>query len=360
MESARQKLLSQVEKHPFWSNKAARRMHLTAVENRQILLYELSSFSEKRDIEWRYEPYRGGLVQSIPFRKVHVPYAPCERPPARLATSLASGRRDSVCSQSSRTPASPCHSFEPANYDDSVEYEPLTSLHRRDEPSAELLWSLEPFARPKACFESCISYCQVPNSSFVKRCHCCSGRGRLKCNSCHGVGYEVCISCSGKGTMRSLASSSSALSAGSASHVDRREIASDNSCDSPFGGGASSSGRRCMDNSASWQVEPCSYCRGSGQKRCWICAGRSYNTCQACAGAGQLRCYMRLIVTWLTHRDEQIINNSDNVIPRDRLKLSIGKTLLDETRDEVSLSLLFPFLFSFSPFFSPTNMRCNS
>lgn len=62
IDEAREKLIAQVEKHPFWSNKAAKRMRLLDLIERRIFIYELISHCERRDLEWRYEPYRGGLV----------------------------------------------------------------------------------------------------------------------------------------------------------------------------------------------------------------------------------------------------------------------------------------------------------
>lgn len=100
------------------------------------------------------------------------------------------------------------------------------------------------------------------------------------------------------------------------------------------GRGAGEPGGITLSGSA-WHTETCHNCNGAGQKRCWTCAGKSYNTCDGCLGSGQLRCYLNLNITWTNHRDECILNNNDNIIPRDRLKLSTGSLLADQIGDRL-------------------------
>lgn len=516
MESARQKLVAQVEKHPFWSNKAAKRMRLTGVEVRRVYIYELISYCERRELEWKYEPYRGGLVRATPYRRVLASNsAPGSSPatsgiatanttpgpsPAQLqhpSTAPVSGnnfyystsnqtsdidgnlvpedsrqftysnqqhfdhqstsdqqQHQSLGRQSSaprtmspasmassgfvaesvdqrtgssmggsllaggapqpssitRTPvrransshlvgvvaSSIAHLNSPVAVNSPtlvghnlyLQQQQSTTLtgtmgsaatnttttnstdghtyrfestgnidNRRMEPDAQLIWSIEipPHVQP-APFAGCVHSTELPNSSFVKRCHGCQGRGRLKCNSCYGVGYEVCISCSGKGTTKSLSSglgssgpfSSSNLTSGRAGHYgSSRSSYGDNDEDS--GGAFSTSqasnsrGRNepggitsSSGSSSAWVTESCHYCHGAGQKRCWVCAGKSYNHCFGCNGTGQLRCYLNVNITWINHRDESILNNTDNIIPKERLRLSSGPVLIDQIAERLA------------------------
>lgn len=474
MEGAREKLIAQVEKHPFWSNKAAKRMRLLDLVERRIFIYELVSHCEKRDLEWRYEPHRGGLAvgrrplsslgegvlaPSPPLAptapatpsqlvdannnnsggagtvfqyqqgpasgsqpsspvvpadsKPHASPVPLDKhqfafeqqewagspstPPSSLpagvagqpqqqqqkqlatvqsnepigsggseADKLARARRQTIrrsCSSAASASwpaqqasavaaaAAATASGQPASPLRTAAALSLSWGEPRPLPSAELVWSIEPPAhlRPQP-FASYVHTTEMPDSSFVKRCHGCQGRGRLKCTSCHGVGYEVCISCSGRGTMKSL-SGPGHSGAGVSGHQAARKTSDSATVgsmwsnaeptgaesarlgtgrrDEPGGITGASSGAGSALGGA-WTTESCHYCHGAGQKRCWICAGRSYNTCTACAGTGQLRCFLNLNITWMNHRDECVLNNADSIIPRDRLKLSSGLLLADE------------------------------
>lgn len=414
MESARQKLVAQVEKHRLWSSKAARRMQLTSVQDRNIYIYELTSFCERRELEWRYEAFRGGLVSSIPFsadrlsssnqfkvttsrpispsnaneilafapiqKKMVVVKAAESRP---CSSGIASSSVDSFWSKSSsgvatgaRTPIKRAGSTRTATgtkvshssaatacssptKSSQLNYELLRGQDRAI-PSTEYVWSIETPAQMKPQpFMGQVYQTELPNSSFVKRCHGCQGKGKLKCHSCNGVGYEVCISCHGNGTTKSLSSSmnSSGLrskhcyaesyprnstfangydterdNSGTHSSANLRKRANEP-------GGITSSGANSTSGSA-WVTESCHFCHGAGQKRCLMCAGRSYNVCQGCLGAGQLRCYLNLNITWINHREESILNNSDNIIPRERLRLCNGLLLADEVGDSSNLSPL--------------------
>lgn len=364
LENAREKLIAQVKKHPFWSNKAAKKMQLKDVESRQLLICELSSFCEQRELEWRYEPMRpGSATNSIPYRRVEVHNPSLPSTPQTDDTLVDSANNlSSYQNQVLDAPSTPLKSSNlnqqqkfdwhfAKDYDKLGTIQPLATVHCRQEPSADLVWSLDPLAKPNYPFEPCISYCEVPNTSFVKRCHCCDGKGRLKCSSCHGVGYEVCITCSGKGTTRS-----SCNQANNSSYYSKQRDCLDTDLNdaSPFSSSKFNSRNDSQNqfasnsSSSSYQIDSCSYCHGSGQKRCWICAGRSFTTCTACQGVGQLRCFMRIVATWQTLKDEAIINNTDNVIPRERIRLSSGKTLVDNISDsEVSeASNISKYIFS--------------
>lgn len=443
MESARQKLVAQVEKHRLWSSKAAKRMQLTSVQERHIYIYELVSFCERRDLEWRYEPYKGGLVPSIPYRHIDQlipPLSPTLNGKVVKTSQLSSLQPDLAKSAATTTTTpstsdlfafSPIHKktvlvgspVESSQSPDSFWSTTTTNSSRRTIPSsssmkassnsmrttsgitslasnetssnspvkrthfdsissnaatdrpipsAEFVWSIDVPAqmKPKP-FYSQIHSTELPNSSFVKRCHGCQGKGKLKCNSCNGVGYEVCISCHGNGTTKSLSHGSSSLSSASghrfknssyhsSSDYNNNHNSNHNSRNSTFAngydteqdqfsanysgnsrgkgvgepGGITSSGASNTFGSA-WVTESCHFCHGAGQKRCLMCAGKSYNHCAGCLGSGQLRCFLNLNITWINHRDEIILNNSDNIIPKDRLRLCSGLMLVHEISENL-------------------------
>lgn len=319
-ESYRQRLMDQVEKHPFWSNKAARRMQLTGVEERRIYIYELISFCQRRDLEWCYEPYRGGFVAgSIPYRCLDPSIVPPSQP-ATPESRLASGSLYSGSSTGSTLLGRSQRSTPPVRTSSTGAIEPV---------GPELVWSIEtPEKTQPAPFVAHSHCCEIPQSSFVKRCHGCSGRGRLKCNSCYGVGYEVCLSCSGKGTTKTIRSLSSSTANQSAERKYSPSVGGEPDQDQS---GPSNRNQESSAGSALYSTsESCHYCHGAGQKRCWVCAGKAFNQCLACEGAGRLRCYLNLKITWLNHRDECILNNPDNIIPRERLRLCSGLQLVDQ------------------------------
>lgn len=223
-------------------------------------------------------------------------------------------------------------------------YEPLGAI-QRPLPSPDTIWAVSlPVHLMPSAFNGYSHSSELPNTSFVKRCHGCQGRGRLKCKSCHGVGYEVCLSCLGKGTTRNPSSMvGSAQGSSSLSNACRSDrTATESSESSAFYSPDKGSRRYNSDTKAqsglrasAWITESCHFCHGAGQKRCWVCAGKSYNHCPGCSGSGQLRCYLNLHIIFLNHRDEIILNNSDSVIPRDRLRLCKGQLLLDQTENHL-------------------------
>lgn len=438
MDIIRDKLVAKVDKHPFWSKKAARRMELTSCKDRNLYIYELISYCERRELEWRYEAYRGGLVSSIPYKRVMLDSATSAMnaplsfntnsallsstgsslAPAGASSSLShlthQSTNDSMKSSSSiKNPTSsrknsrssivplPLDQLQQQQQQHQLEqqeaiaaalariqrpalktsdfvwsqngdfmmkkgedthggrtlYEPVSAIER-PVPSNSDVWSIEiPKQQWPAPFVGHVYATEFPNSSFVKRCHGCQGRGRLKCPSCYGVGYEVCISCSGKGTTKSHSSfaTNSSLSARGSSrssdYYNRNSMSAsyNDDGDNNFLSSSSSNSKRNYGEPggitggsgngggglSAWTTESCHFCHGAGQKRCWICAGKSYNYCAACLGSGKLRCYLQLIVTWINHRDETSINNSDNIIPKERLRLCSGLLLADEIGDKL-------------------------
>ncbi|KAJ8260320.1 hypothetical protein GJAV_G00179620 [Gymnothorax javanicus] len=91
---------------------------------------------------------------------------------------------------------------------------------------------------------------RVPHSSFVKECHQCQGRGKVKCGHCRGRGRRRCSSCGGNGRK----------------------------------------GKK-----------RCSMCSGNGKRRCILCSGKGHKTCKSCEGKQNLLHYIQLTVTWKNH-----------------------------------------------------------
>ncbi|KAJ8359002.1 hypothetical protein SKAU_G00155270, partial [Synaphobranchus kaupii] len=91
---------------------------------------------------------------------------------------------------------------------------------------------------------------RVPHSSFVKECHQCDGKGKVRCRNCHGKGKRRCMSCSGNGRKKK---------------------------------------------------KRCSSCSGSGRKRCSSCSGKGLKTCKSCLGHQNLLHFIQLSVTWKNH-----------------------------------------------------------
>ncbi|XP_006631058.1 protein SSUH2 homolog isoform X1 [Lepisosteus oculatus] len=96
---------------------------------------------------------------------------------------------------------------------------------------------------------------RVPHSSFVKECHRCYGRGRIRCSHCHGRGRTRCIHC--HGTIRS-------------------------------------------------QNKRCTFCHGRGHNRCSFCHGRGHKICPSCHGHKTLMHFIQLTVTWKNHVFEHV------------------------------------------------------
>lgn len=381
-ESIREKLIGQVQKHPFWSNKAAKRMQITNVSRRNVYIYELESYCERRDLEWDFEPYRGCSISPYKMAATYRDDSP--RPggslsqPATPLNHAGSHANDSLwlaedgsppradlrsSAAVARTLSSPSSQVTPAPTlagGSRLKFEPKVSARLEHLiPSADYVWSTDVSAgagvlQPRGSSRSgrqttattspgCVSI-ELPNSSFVKRCHGCQGRGKLKCSTCHGVGYEVCLSCSGRGSTRSYSTTASASQSGASSsmrggdrgYVERAEYSNDSTSSGNRRYAQHSSGNASVLGSLGvWNTESCATCHGAGQKRCWACAGRGFNNCPACAGAINLRCFLTLTVSWISHRDNVIINNSDQIIPKERLRVCSGLLLVDQIEDRL-------------------------
>lgn len=280
---AREKLIAKVNKHLFWSSKAAKNVHIYSIEQKLVYIYTLESFTEKRSIEWQYEPHNNKWSRSA-------------------LSKIADGQR---------------------------------------EPSRERIWSdlignlkvpaesLDDTGKPlMRMFQSSISTKELPYTSFVKTCHICMGRARKSCGNCNALGYEVCYACLGKGQGTKRSHSSYQWSSN-----DQRSASRSLSRSSQDLRYASSNRMPSFEFTSS---ETCHHCHGGGKRRCLKCKGTGFIICQGCRGQAKVRCYMKLSIVLNNHKKESIINNdNETIIPDDRLKLASGCKIFEQTAPKV-------------------------
>ncbi|KAG7478173.1 hypothetical protein MATL_G00077580 [Megalops atlanticus] len=96
---------------------------------------------------------------------------------------------------------------------------------------------------------------RVPHSSFIKTCHQCQGRGRVRCKRCHGKRKVLCTYCRGNGRARK---------------------------------------------------KRCSHCHGTGRKRCTPCHGKGSQVCSSCKGHKNLMHFIQLTIKRKNHTFEFI------------------------------------------------------
>lgn len=67
--------------------------------------------------------------------------------------------------------------------------------------------------------------------------------------------------------------------------------------------------------------------------RCVTCQGHGRTPCEVCLGRGQLRCYIKLTVSWKTHRDEEMIERT--TLPDELVKTAEGVVVVQEQQNRV-------------------------
>lgn len=127
-QEARVALLNYASNRYCYKTKVAKQMSITKIENLIASHYTLESFTEKRQVNWSYEPYTGGSIDSL---------------------------------------ASPIE------------------LNPPPDP-----WSVE--VKPTEDFSTNCIVTKVPHTELIKVCNACGGAGRNKCNSCNAVGWVSC------------------------------------------------------------------------------------------------------------------------------------------------------------------------
>ncbi|XP_018602238.1 protein SSUH2 homolog [Scleropages formosus] len=121
---------------------------------------------------------------------------------------------------------------------------------------------------------------RVPHSSFVKACHRCHGRGRVRCNHCHGRKRTWCGFCHGSGRTRN---------------------------------------------------KRCTHCHGSGRKRCNHCHAKGHRCCTSCSGHRNLMHYIVLTITWKNHVFEFIPDRVPDFPVKKFEKVSGDPFFIDES-----------------------------
>lgn len=134
-QEARVALLNYASNRYCYKTKVAKQMSITKIENLIASHYTLESFTEKRQVNWSYEPYTGGSIDAFS--------SPIELNP----------------------PPDP--------------------------------WSVE--VKPSEDFSTNCIITKIPHTELIKVCNACGGVGRNKCNSCNAVGWKVCLTCNGDG-----------------------------------------------------------------------------------------------------------------------------------------------------------------
>lgn len=69
---------------------------------------------------------------------------------------------------------------------------------------------------------------------------------------------------------------------------------------------------------------------------CGTCSGRGQLPCEVCLSRGQLKCYIKLTVSWKTHRDEEIVERTD--LPDELIKTAEGVVALQDQQIRVSVT----------------------
>lgn len=205
-QEARNALLAYASNRYCYKTKVAKKMTILKIENCIVTHYTLESFTEKRQVNWAYEPYSGGSIDS-------------------LATPV--------------------------------------ELNPPPDP-----WAIT--VKPSENFTTNCVTTKVPHTELVKTCNACGGVGRNKCISCHGVGWvsfslslspsshthpscicppqKVCLTCNGDGYKPHP------LFIGETEKCYQCNITGSRRCS------------RCTGD----RFTPCKGCKGKGQIKCYI------------------------------------------------------------------------------------------
>ena len=82
----RESVMAHVAENCCYGSRAARDMTLRHIRDTPILLYTVTFFTEKREVEWVTEPYRGAIIKPQPNLKTPVDiWSVKAKPPAKFA-----------------------------------------------------------------------------------------------------------------------------------------------------------------------------------------------------------------------------------------------------------------------------------
>lgn len=140
----------------------------------------------------------------------------------------------------------------------------------------------EVVVHPKGYYRDSKTKVEVPHTAFVKSCHGCNSRGRVRCSACTGRGHRTCNRCHG---------------------------------------------RRRVNNRS------CTSCHSSGRKRCFRCHGSGRVKCRKCDGKGKLKGYLELSVTWKNHFDDYV--SETPLVPKRKIRKVSGQIAFQEKKPKV-------------------------
>ena len=74
--------------------------------------------------------------------------------------------------------------------------------------------------------------------------------------------------------------------------------------------------------------------------RCYTCGGSGLVECQVCDTQGQLKCYIKLTVTWTTHKNDHIVERT--ALPDQLIRGAQGQQAFSDQRPRVIPVMTFP------------------
>ena len=73
---------------------------------------------------------------------------------------------------------------------------------------------------------------------------------------------------------------------------------------------------------------------------CWTCHGCGQVPCEMCLSRGQLKCYIKLTISWKTHKLEHVVERT--ALPDDLIKQAQGVVVFQDQHIRVGQSLSLP------------------
>uniref|UniRef100_A0A646QFY3 Protein SSUH2 n=1 Tax=Hemiscolopendra marginata TaxID=943146 RepID=A0A646QFY3_9MYRI len=133
----------------------------------------------------------------------------------------------------------------------------------------------------------------IPETTVVKECHACEGRGECKCKQCSGWGKIQCANCEGRG-----------------------------------------------HKGADGGPQQCTTCEGYGKKVCPSCSGKDRLPCHTCKSRKKLKYYIELEVTWKTFKNHHVVEQSD--LPKHLITGVTGNVIFQEELPQIAAISNFP------------------
>ncbi|CAI8044249.1 Protein SSUH2 homolog, partial [Geodia barretti] len=167
-------------------------------------------------------------------------------------------------------------------------------------------WSI--LAQPDTNFRDHRKNFEIPHTASVKACHKCCGGGYNQCPQCLGSTKVHCKSCGGSGRKSEVHHEH---------HHDHHH-----------------------HHDQHHHTVPCHCCHGTGRVTCGTCQGRGRVPCDVCLTRGKLKVYLKLTVSWKTHRDEEVVERTD--LPDELIKNASGVIAVQDQQLRVYAVTGFP------------------